>query len=507
MGTNFGTMLGRGGIIEDTYQDNITRAQGQAANTISMGERIRLMRREESARKAKAAGQQSTMTGIQPLEIPEGSVYTQGTGGYTGSSSGGMRVGGTAPQPYVRPNIKSTAPGGSSPMNATAPVTPTAASTRINASAGGGNMNNEGGFHPGLNPMNWLPSNGVISRGAPNQTNEFRTSGSGGDSGAGEQSILQGATTPGEVVRNGEMSTPPATEQALQQDLERNDPVQQQQTGAMRTAGTGAPPAYSGAVTKYLAKETAKTTRAVQQIDAKLAHMNERYQQLLPHAEEDYAVQELSQIWAQAELLSLQRDQVLLNDSFTNLANSGDPTRVMQVLNAMGYQQNMQRLGDGRIDILSPDGQPLFRGSPQAVASHLRVTFSNELQAKRIEHLYKMQEDKMKYDSAEKVAGINAKGNVLAQANRGLSAAQLVQQGKITKLEQTIDGNQLYVDGNGDYLMENIPLGGGPPVIQYVDKMPNIAMQREAMKGRTTQKMNISGNSQSGRFTRDTPVN
>lgn len=390
MGLSFGGMWTTAGEIAGREQDNRFRAQQMAGTRINQAERLRQIRNDEAARAGGVATLPPFANPVPRIKTPQVGSASISTPRVTAPPVGGA-------QPTPAPRV--TAP----PVGTQPPAGPT---SKLNM-----NM-------PGVNP-------------APVAFNAAETNANmaGGryTTGFGAQAQPTLAQTPRQpVVQNSgglipsANAAPPAVQNTGAQPPQQVSPVGNVAPAtAPQVRAVASPPA---AINQKWSADTSPDRQKAVEMDAIIQQMEATYQQALPYARDPATAQYLRGLQGQIIQASLARNQSVINDSFTELASSGDPTRVTQILNGIGYSIGFSRDTNGKLTLTTGGKNPkkVVSGLPHEIATYLRIQFNAEFQKERMKAINaeRLEHIKGRYSNRDKTIT----GMASIQSSRGRNA-------------------------------------------------------------------------------------
>jgi len=503
MGFNIGKVIANAGVMENDYQNRVSRAQDQAAMTIKQGDILRRIRNEEFARQASAARVQNSKASqyvqkpeVQPLV--SSSRYQNGGGGVptpapSPSPQSGMtpprnfNSGALAPTGNTILDSQSAIPSGGSAggpgqrlLNTPAPVAPVApAPPRYgDAGYGQGGHTGEGGMY---DFSKLLPSNGLLPPGTPadnDPTTAVATNTSNMPISVGQ---AMPPPTPGEAV-NPLLTAEQQATYAPQNSGGMAPPGQYQQQQQQQPGMPPSPGSYTGNVTE-LRGQAGSGRQKIMEIESVMQRLEEEYQNMLPYASDPATAASLLEVRGQLEAMALHRNQTMLTDSLDEFLYTGDPTHAIQMMHAMGYPLDIDVRDDGRMAIMSPPGpkgkrRELHSGTPDEIATYLRVQTNGELRNKIIENQIKTDLEIAKAQAKANSEGPYKLGAAHIKAagdrGRGVEAALVraeAEYGKLTPYTDQATGQTYYTDHAERVFMLNNTNANMAPFIAPVNHL------------------------------------
>lgn len=453
----FGNFLALGGHAGRGADQAYVEGQQMAASRIAMAERMRAMQRDTAGRNAQAdmyAPNPTDITNLQVQDLNKSTRYgaPPAGGGATGGgmTGGGMRgmggASGAGGQPFLGENPARTGvhTGGFNDYK-TAPA-------------------------PGQNPYSLAQMQALRQELGHRNTLD--------------EPPPQFSTTPGEIPGNlnpsplpdqtfgGVAAQQPVAQQQANQVLSgvAGQQQQQQQPIQHQTGYGGVVNPGPGGPVQEIRGQRAPTRRNIQKMDQMMARLESDYQRMLPHAKEANAGEFLSNIRSQMQQLALNRDQMLLHDSLNELATTGNPDQMVQVMNAMGYDMQVDILPDGRMNIVGPNGEPVAQGEPHEIAGNLRVQMNSEFQQKQREMRHEIRLQQLKTQGDITGRAVTGAYGVAGQRERGVEAENIrAQDGGSRKFFAGQDGNNYITLPDGRVGIVNQASPTSPLYVQPLD--------------------------------------
>lgn len=248
------------------------------------------------------------------------------------------------------------------------------------------------------------------------------------------------------TVINGAGQTNPSMQTA-----QAAPPMQTAQAAPSMQATQSAPAGFSG--TAY-SSQTAPVVEQVRMHDMQMQQIQRNIQALMPYAGNREVDTQLAQLQGGLMQAYLGRSQVLTNAALTGFATTGDPTQLVQTMNAQGIPLSIGRAQDGNYTLMNGQGQPIPNtyGNLQSMVAYLSQQYNQALAAKAEEHRAKLEELAVTNQGTANVAGITARAHVLGAqtaANSKLEEAKLTA-GRPNFSTPTPSGQVYYGNGNGN---------------------------------------------------------
>jgi hypothetical protein len=486
MPLTFGGVITSAGLASRAGSEEQERAQRMANNRLAMAERFRTVQREMEQRKVNKAKRASSPNPFKPLELQELN-RSRTYGAPTKTTGAAQQTTSQAGRQVGLSSIRGAAPGSEA-----------ARTTAIPSGAGG--INNA--FVPAP-PVDSTPKRFRQDAIIPGRENYPERLQKGADTRGVLETIIGVQPQDNSDLTNSAGQVLTNTGKTYSGGPILTAGSQGQQTigatpggGGAVTTGAATPASYSGVTS--VAAGTAAERQQIQQIDQMIAHLQARYEQLLPLAESPDASAELGVIETQIQGLALQRSQAMLNDSINEFAATSNPDRLIQVANAMGYGIGFTATDDGQFVMTDAEGKPTSKpAEAHSLATHLRLSFNQSFHLERMKMQHEQQLKQMEITGDLAKSRITAQGQMGAGFYRGGYGKELEQQGDITWQEMP-DGNMVGVDGYGNPVLFNTPGGGIQPYLQ--------GLNTRRSGGETRGYSGMQGNSQQGRFTLDQRV-